>query len=175
MLSRRSFFAVIITAVFALLTGACGFTPVYAEREDGALLPLIYVDAPDTREGQLFTHELLTALYGDREQPQQAEYSLRVILEEEEFPIDIRRDRTVTRFRIRINGDYVLTRVSDGMRLDKGVITNTGGYDRVDSDYATYVSGRALKERGIALLADDFKRYLTGYFALKSTDVTDTP
>lgn len=158
-----------ITAFFSVIVlcflNSCGFTPLYGTHSQHAHMPLISVDAPESRHGQIFTHDLLTHLYGERNQPPQPDYLLSVNLSEEQFPIDIRRDRTVTRFRIRLRGHYVLTRIEDGHMVDKGSIVQTGGYDRVNSDYATYVSGRALKERAAEALAEDFRRYLIGYFS----------
>jgi len=148
----------------ALVLSACGFSPVYSSKEGAgsarARLEGVFVEAPHTREGQVFTRELLALLRGETSQPEDPAYRLEVKITEDELPLHIRRDRIVTRFRMHIDADYILRRMSDQTPIASGALTATGGYDRVDSDYSTHVSRRELKERLMKALAQDCRRRL---------------
>ncbi|MET0155012.1 MAG: hypothetical protein ABW189_02765 [Rickettsiales bacterium] len=152
-----------ILATLLCLVG-CGFSPVYAVKEKGGAhreaLASVDVSAPQTREGQLFARELLTLLGGSAERPIEPLYRAEVTFKEDELPLHIRRDRIVTRYRMHIDGRYVLRRIVDNAIITEGTVSSTGGYDRVDSDYSTYVSRRELRERLVKALAEECRRRL---------------
>ena len=153
-----------VAIMSALSVGACGFSPVYEEKSGDAssreLLRNISVDAPHSRDGQVFQRELLALLRGKIEQPTDPEYRLEVRFKQDEIPLHIRRNRIVTRFRVHMTAEYKLRRVLDNAVIEAGELTRTGGYDRVESDYSTHVSKRELTERLIKALAQDCRRRL---------------
>jgi hypothetical protein len=85
------------------------------------------------------------------------EYLIEANVNKDIFPLAIERDRTVTRYKVAVIVDYSLQEIASGKVISKGKIKNEAEYDRVDSDYATYVSENSTASRAIREAAQDTK------------------
>lgn len=149
---------------------SCGFEPVYrqANFSNSSELSKIKVNASSTVKGVIFKNEL-DKLLNPTSSNDEAKYLLDTSFTKDKIAIAIQQDRTITRFKIIGKLNYKLTDLSNGKLLDEGVLKREAGYDRVDSDYATYVSDEDTTQRLIEELAEDARIRMISFFN-KNTD-----
>ena len=141
----------------ALVLSACGFEPLYGDREQTAAaedqLELVTVPPIADHVGQLVRIELTNRLTPTQPAPT-ALYTLPVTLTESRASLAVRKDASATRANLTINATFELYRISDGFRLTSGNIRSVNSYDVVDSDYATLVAESDTRRRGAKDIAD---------------------
>jgi hypothetical protein len=154
MLSRN------IYLVLIFLLASCGFTPVYKtsgmDVNTGGELAMIKVVSTHDLNGQYFQTRL-EDLLNPKAVSAQEKYQLTVKLTQSEVPIDIQQDRTVTRYKIIVTVAYTLTDIGTNAVVDQASLRREGGYDKVESEYATYVSQEDTVKRVTKELAEDTK------------------
>ena len=153
----------VLSLCVCLMVAACGFTPVYSTQNKKLTtneLAAIRVEPIRSREGAILVNKLEQMLtQGDYSQPQK--YKLTITLSRDRTAIAIERDRTISRFRLVLTAKYTLKDTSTGKVIDSGLLKREGGYDKVESDYATYVSEEDAINRIARELAEDFRIHLT--------------
>lgn len=150
-------------AGLSLLTAACGFTPLYAERGLSPTLSVIEVAVPDTRSGYLLREELDDELARDRSRP--ARYTLTLDVDEDRFARGLRVDDVATRYEVRLIVNYVL---SEGATVvTRGQAVSSVTYDSADQPYAGVAANLDGQERAAAQAAQRIRLELARFFALQ--------
>jgi hypothetical protein len=141
---------------------SCGFTPVYKKTTDSASgvttddMAAIDITIARGLNEQAFQTNLENLL-NPTSKSVPTKYLLEVKLSKSETPLLIEQDRTITRYKISVSAQYKLINITDGKVLSEGTTHRDGGYDKVASDYATYVSSDDTTKRIIRELAADTK------------------
>ncbi|MFN3352268.1 MAG: LPS assembly lipoprotein LptE, partial [Brevundimonas sp.] len=136
-------------ALALFMLGGCGFTPLYAEPELGAL-SRISVSTPDDRLGYRLREQLEDAL--GRNAGAQPTHRLEVAVEQERRPLGRRIDDTAVRYELVVTGDWTLTPSGGGAPLTgREVVTTT--YAAADQPYAAIAAQQDGEERAAAELA----------------------
>lgn len=150
-----------------LVLGACGFEPLYGEKERGieteALLSQITVPPIADRLGQLVRTELTNRL-NPRPAPAPV-YSVSVTLTESSQGLAVRRDASATRANLIINASFALSAISGGEPLVSGEIRSINGYDILTSDFATLAAEKDARRRGARDVADAIVDRLSIYMS----------
>lgn len=163
-------FANMVSRVFLLLSvvlgsSACGFTPLYAQKGDNAAaaakLASVQIKPIKTLIGQEYVTSLEDVLDpsgvgASKEYLFEAEVSKGV------SPLAIERDTTVTRYKVIVTATYRIRQISTDKIIASGTVKAESDYDRVDSDYATYVSENETVSHAIKELAQDTKIRIIG-------------
>ncbi|MCE3233010.1 MAG: hypothetical protein K0R98_1267 [Rickettsiaceae bacterium] len=157
-----SSFKSFVLLVVLLALSSCGFTPVYKQTVDstGAVatdeFAAVEIIAPHNLYGQAFATNL-SDLLNPSSKTVPIKYRLTTEVDKSESGLTIEQDRTTSRYKVTVMVKYTLTDVATGKVIDQGRIRRDGGYDRVESDYATYVSADDTAKRIIKELAADAK------------------
>ena len=149
----------LFSVLSCFLLSACGFTPIYSQKNNSELskkLAAIKVTPIHNLMGQKYVSALEDVL--DPKNTHTAnKYIIDAVLYKYVRPLAIEQDRTVTRYKVVVNVEYTLKDQADGKIISKGRIKGEADYDRVESDYATYVSENDTTDRVIKELAQDTK------------------
>lgn len=156
----------LLIALFTL--AACGFTPVYQKTETGKevqhkLEDVTIAEIKQGRMGQMLRTELTHNLGTDNKSG--APYLLTITMDRKKEEQAIRQDREVTRYILRINGQYRLTDQASGKELAKGTSMMTASYDAVGSDFATYALEQDTERRLVKEMARDIHFRLVRHFS----------
>jgi LPS-assembly lipoprotein len=149
-----------------LLTGACGFTPLYAQRGVAAGLSDVEVRVPQTRTGYLLREELDDALARDRDRP--ARYRLTLTLDEDRYARGLRVDDVASRYELRLAVDYVLTPVGSTQPVTQGRREVTVTYDSADQPYAGVAAQIDSQERAATQAAQLIRLDLARWLATQA-------
>lgn len=145
-------------AVLGLVLAACGFQPLYGEREHGgetlaALADVLIAPIPD-RLGQVVRNHLLDILT-PRGTRVQARYRLTVTLRKAKEGLAFEQDESVTRFDVTIAADYALAEIASGDTVAKGTARAIASYNVVRSDFANIAAERDAELRLARELSDE--------------------
>ena len=134
----------------SLMAAACGFQPLYAERESdpgirAALAEVEVAPIPD-RLGQVVRNDLQDRLtpYGA---PASGAYRLVVSLNATKEGYGFRGDEAVTREAVRLEAPFQLVDQATGEVLLADTVSATASYDVVQSDFATLSAERDAERR----------------------------
>lgn len=164
--ARRAAAALLMLS-FALPLGACGFTPLYAERNDGAVvadLAMLDVRAPDDRLGRALKYDLLDLLSNSGNPPASPTYlvELAPIVYNEDLAIEP--DAEVTRKNLVMVVPFRLVDVSTKKTVLRSTARSRSSYNRVPSEFANIVAAQNAEDRIAKALAADIKLQLSIYF-----------
>lgn len=151
----------------ALMTAACGFTPLYAVQAGGVSnkLASVSVEVPQTRTGYLLREELDDALARASGQP--ALYRLSLDIDEDRYPRGLRVDDVASRYELRLIVDYALTAAGAAAApLTQGRTVVTVTYDSADPPYAGIAAATEGQERAASEAAQRIRLDLARWFAL---------
>lgn len=160
-----SFFR-ISCVVFVLVLGACGFQPLYGQREGGGAtdhMAAVRIGAIEDRAGQLLRNALLEQLQPGG-QPGSPLYSLDVKLTETVQQLALQKDETTSRSSLELRAAYTLKRFDNGATLYEGVSRAATGFNVVSSHFATVNAENDARRRSLRLLSEDIKVQLGTYF-----------
>lgn len=147
-------------AGLTILLSSCGFTPVYKKLDEGSTaaknLATIKVESSHDLLGQFFSSRLSDLLNPDANDVE-PKYLLETTLTKNKIPFAIQQDRTITRYKVSIDVVYKISNIVTGEVIDKGSLRRDGGYDKVDSDYASYISDEDTTKRIAKELAEDVR------------------
>lgn len=142
----------------ALIITSCGFTPVYKTIDENGSnaknLAAVKVESSHDLMGQFYTNKL-SDLLNPASVNVEPKYRVKTELKKNKIPFAIQQDRTITRYKLVLVANYQLIDINNGKVIDEGTLRREGGYDRVDSDYATYISDGDTTKRIIRELAED--------------------
>ena len=140
-----------------LSLSGCGFRPLHKPRgSHGGIADLAFVkiDSISDRSGQLVRNELLE-LFNPHGLSVQQVYRLSVILNEAKEGLAFQKDDSVTRFNLRLLGEFILR----DERVDTAVLTGRSraiaAYNVVQSDYANLIAERDARKRAASNIARD--------------------
>ena len=146
----------IISISAILFIASCGFTPVY-KKQDGKsadILASVAVTSTHDLMGQAFKVKLEDILNPLSKQNNK-KYRIDTILSKSKVPFAIQQDRTVTRYKLSVMVKYKMFDLTANKVIDTGSLRRDGGFDVVESDYATYISEEDTTKRIIKELAED--------------------
>lgn len=161
----------IIISSFVIALAACGFEPVhqnYGGRIIGAERNMAEIKLGDIG-GQKDRAEQLLKTNLDRElnisnSSVQKKYILDVTLTRSTEALGVKKDKEITRYKTTYHAYYVLRDISTSSKVTDGNSRVSGGYDAVNSDFATYAAEKDVDGRIMNELAKDIKLKLTSYF-----------
>lgn len=167
MLWLRNIYMLILMAV-----SGCGFQPLYGEASLSsdvvATLPSIdvHVNANATTDRRLaqFLETELTDLLNPRAEATEKLYRLDIDMTSTKSDLAIQQDATVTSFRLIVKAKYMLSYAPKRTLLKEGSVTNFGGFDQVDSQYATLISQKYGMEQLLKELAKRMQMKLIADF-----------
>ncbi|MDB2415061.1 hypothetical protein N9W34_04740 [Rickettsiales bacterium] len=146
------------------LLSACGFRPLHGDHEaaqkDIELLKSVEIPPISGKIGQDFRRKLSEIINPSRTYSESI-YRLEVNLNKDSIPLAIERNRIVTRYKLIVRANYKLIRIADNKVIDSGELSRDGGYDKVSSDYATYISEEYTTKTVAEALAEDMRLQLT--------------
>lgn len=153
------------------LLAACGYRPLYgtsgltepASATATAELTATEVARISSRSGQMLRNALERRLHIPRQSG--TRYRLTVVYHESKQTLAEQKSGAVTRANLRTQGAYRLTRISDGMLLNKGRSDAVASYNLLDSEFATLAAEKDARTRAIETLADDIRTRLAIYFS----------
>lgn len=163
-------FAVVLISALSLTLGACGFTPLYAERTGVSQdLSNFRVRTGEGRGAYLLRQQLIDRL-GARSDANasDAEYELQVAIREATAGLGVRPDDVYTRYDLEMTARYVVRRVADGAVVHRGVVTGSSSYDAPGGPYSDIVVEARARERAAALVADRIRLELSIHLANSS-------
>lgn len=151
----------------AILLGACGFTPLYADRNDSAVvadLAMLDVHAPDSRLGRGLKYNLLDLLSSSGNPPANPAYlvELAPIVYNEDLAIE--EDAEVTRKNLVMVVPFRLVDTATKKTLLRSTSRSRSSYNRVQSEFANIVAAQNAEDRIARALAADIKLQLSIYF-----------
>ncbi|WP_316975994.1 LPS assembly lipoprotein LptE [Shumkonia mesophila] len=160
----------LLTAVVAAsFLAACGFQPLYGGGKRGptvAELASIRIEPIADRSGQILRNHLLDRLntYG---RPAHPAYVLRINLSDSSSGIAVRKSEFPTRTSLRITAAYALTRVDTGASVFSASSAIEGGYNILNSEFATLAAEQDVRERVLREVALDIEARLAAFFRLQ--------
>lgn len=162
--------------LIALALPACGFTPMYAERADGASiaadLSMLDVEAPENRVGRELKYGLLDILSSSGNPPANPPYRVELAPSLYEEDVAIERDADVTRRNVVLVVPFRLIDTGTGKAVLRSVARSRTSYNRVDSEFANITATRDAQSRAAKAVADDIKLQLGIHFG-QSARVAD--
>lgn len=157
----KQFFLMVVMCV---VIGGCGFSPLYGNKAQGkgTVTELAAIELADIkgRMGQRLKNRL-EDLFNPQHRHTTKGYVLDVVIQVTNTPFGIQLDSRITRYKTVISLNYTLVDKSTGKILSTGVVERQGGYDALNSDYATYISEKDNEKRITKELAEDIKLRLT--------------
>ena len=157
-LFNKSFFspAPLQLCAFALVLSSCGFTPVYQQQNAETTAKFAAIEMPEPKDlvEQVFTRNLSNLLNPENLNAPDL-YKIDIKISRGDIALAIQEDRTVTRFKVIMTVKYILTEKATGNVIQTASIKREGEYDKVASDYATYISEEDTVRRIVKELAQD--------------------
>jgi LPS-assembly lipoprotein len=145
-------------ASLALLLGACGFQPMYANSAHGgpAIGP-VYVAQIDGKAGHVLKTELdrILAVEDNGAPPMQ----LAITLTEQVTSLGLRRDESATRAELRLIAAYVLT-PPDARRPLRGRVSTVVNYDIPTAAFGEITAQDDARERAAETMAERMRAEL---------------
>ena len=147
--------------------GACGFSPLYAERNGGTVtddLMQLDVSAPENELGREIKYSLLDVLSSSGNPPANAPYVVEIapVLYSEDVAIE--RDADVTRKNLALLVPFRLVDTQTKKTLLRSTSRSRSSYNRVTSEYANIIAEDDARARIAKAAANDIKLQLSIYF-----------
>ncbi|MEP2828489.1 hypothetical protein [Parvibaculum sp.] len=163
----KRFAAPLIALALIVPLGACGFSPLYAERNGSTVtsdLMQLDVSAPEDELGREIKYSLLDVLSPTGIPPANALYRVEVapVLYSEDVAIE--RDAEVTRKNLALLVPFRLVNTDTKETLLRSTSRARSSYNRVPSEYANIVAADDARERIAKAAANDIKLQLSIYF-----------
>ena len=154
-----------------LLTGACGFRPLYAPSANGDVvkgLANIQIVTIKDRVGQNLHNQLLDLL-NPTGRPARPDYVLRIKLRESKERLAVRKNAFATRANLRINAQFRLTAVKKGVEDMDTVFTGKSvgisSYNILNSSFATVMAEKNARRLAVRGIAQDIRTRLAVFIA----------
>jgi LPS-assembly lipoprotein len=141
------------------LLGACGFHPLYGEREqaiDEPALATIRVNPIKDRIGQMLEFSLREAL-NPRGVTAEPRYQLAVTLSVSRVDLGIQRDASSTRGRVDVQANIQLFDTRDGKRVYASSTQSTSAFNILDDAYAAQVTEDDARARTVRDISDEIR------------------
>ena len=150
--------------ILALLTimmlAGCGFHPIYkaqaTDSDTAMLLAAVDIDPIPGRQGQIIS-TTLTDLLNPQMISTPSLYHLSLSNKEVTNPIGIEKSGQITRYNVVFTTIYTLKEIKTGKVIDAGTIKTVGGYEAVDSRYATYEGQTYTESNTLKAISEELK------------------
>ncbi len=168
-----------IVALLGLLSlAACGFTPVYSEKNGSATavqLNGIHVASTSDRTTQLVRNHLISQ-FSNTGETQSPLYYLNLNVTESLSSALIRRTTDIQRKNLTVNVNYTLQTADRRSVLTKGRTVAIAPYNLVSTDFGTISNSefanvsaeKDARKKAAISVGDDIARRLAAYFATRS-------
>lgn len=153
--------------LLSLPLGACGFSPLYAERSSGSVtseLAAIDVIAPENTLGRELKYGLLDILSNSGNPPANPAYRVELSPRIYDENVAIEQDAEVTRKNRVLVVPFRLVDTATKQAVLRSTSRSRSSYNRVDSEFANIVSARDAQSRIAKEVAEDIKLQLGIYF-----------
>ncbi len=154
-----------------LVTGACGFRPLYAPSASGDVtrgLAGIQIIPIKDRVGQNLHNQLLDLL-NPAGRPARPDYVLRIKLAESKKSLAVRKSAFATRANLRISAKFRLNAMKNGVEdMDAVFVGSSVGissYNILDSSFATVMAEKNARQLAVRDIAQDIKTRLAVFIA----------
>ena len=167
MLYQNKFFNFLFLSTFSIsicFVNGCGFQPLYGEkgRQNLSILESeIYIEKINGRNGQILRNSLLEQFGSNKNAPKTI--SLKVVLTKSVVPLAFRSDKTVTRFNVIIQADYLLKDKKSDKTLTTGSSSSIASYSVVLSEFANLSASKDAEERALIELSKKISRLVGVY------------
>jgi LPS-assembly lipoprotein len=165
-LNRRPIALTVGFGLLALVLSGCGFRPLYAKTGStaGVSAAMSQIDVIETKTRVAFkVRSRLVELLQPSNGPGKA-YDLRMTINERQEGLAIEQDTSVTRYNFELTGLFVLTDKASGEVLTRGSSRAVAAYNVVDSQFATEIARRDVRDRAAQALGEDIHKQLAIYF-----------
>ena len=159
--------ALLLLLAFAMPLAGCGFTPLYAERNDGAVvadLAGLDVSAPDDRLGRELKYNLLDLLSSSGNPPASPAYLVELAPISYNEDLAIEPDADVTRKNLVMVVPFRLIDTATQKTVLRSTARSRSSYNRVSSEFANIVAAQNAESRIARAIASDIKLQLSIYF-----------
>ena len=146
----------------------CGFRPLYGDHtKNEARLDFLGIEiAPiKDREGHLLRNELVRRLHAGGK-PNAVVYRLLTKLSESKSSLAVKKSAFATRGNLMISSTFWLIRTTDGSTVFSATSQVTVSYNILDSEFASLLSEKNARERGVRELSEDMRTRLGVFFDL---------
>jgi len=153
--SRRA----LLPLLLLLPLGACGFRPLYAEREEASSEPAlatIKVLPIKDRIGQMLEMSLRES-FNPRGIAADPRYTLSVTLAVSRFDLGIQRDASATRGRVDVYATIQLADAQSGKAVYNSRAQSTSSFNILDDAYAAQVAEDDARTRTVRDLSDEIR------------------
>jgi LPS-assembly lipoprotein len=155
-----------------LITGACGFRPLYAPTANGDVirgLANIRIFSIRDRIGQNLHNQLLD-LINPTGPPARPDYVLRIRLSESKESLAVRKSAFATRANLRINAEFKLSAVKNGVEETSkpvffGNSASVSSYNILDNPFATVMAEKNARQLAVRSIAQDLRTRLAVFIA----------
>lgn len=155
--TRRGLLALAALASVALVTGACGFQPLYGGRgasNVSAKLQDVDIGVIPDQYGQKLRNLLIDRFYTDG-WPSQSRYQLLTSLTAVEQKLALQKDATAVRAQLVVNAPYQLVDSSTGKVVLSAVSRSFIGYSVLEQQYAALVTVENAYDRALIEISND--------------------
>jgi LPS-assembly lipoprotein len=149
-------------ALLASALCACGFQPLYGERQGASAtdeLAAVHIDTISDRSGQILYNYLLDGM-NPLGRPSSPDYNLKISLTEDSEGLALRSDETATRVNLTLTATFALIAAAAKDPAFKGVSRVTASYNILNSPYATLISQEDARTRALRDIARDIQNRL---------------
>jgi len=153
------------------LLAACGFQPLYAEREGTSAadqLAAIRIEPMPDRSGQMLYNALRNGL-NPLGRPASPDYLLRVQLQESAEELAFRTDETATRVNLTLTAAFSLFPAAGKEPVLQGVSRTTTAYNVLTSPYATLTSSEDARARALDDIAREIQARLAVFLSRQAS------
>ncbi|MDD9993385.1 MAG: LPS assembly lipoprotein LptE [Rhodospirillales bacterium] len=153
---RRGKTPVLVLALSLVLLAACSVEPLYGSRSSkarGGGVAAIEIAPIKDRVGHVVRNHLIDSLT-PAGQPAHPDYRLTFAIEREKTPLLIQLDDHATRFNLTLRARFALAD-RDGTVVYRDSARATGGYNVVESGFATVAAERDAAEEAARVLSEE--------------------
>lgn len=150
-----------------LIPVACGFQPVHGLKQE-ASLSNIRVEKIPGRSGQI----LKTHIEDEIGEPGEGRYSLQVNYNLQSIPVITELEGVAERYRLVLRAGISLIDNETGQIALRDTLSRQSSYNVSDSDYSTFIAGRAAEEMALRELANDIILRLAAFMATQNEDTS---
>lgn len=137
---------------------------MYGRQADNNLSAGVIIETATDQSGQQFKQNLEDRLNPNGVMPPHPAYKLAVTLTTIASPIGVSRDGTVSRYNVSLDSAYTLTRLKDGVVVNKGNVRHVGSYNNQPNLYfSTYIAERDAVKRGIVELSELYRQRIATF------------
>ena len=159
----------VAAALLLVALAACGFQPLYGQRQGAPVEALrsVQIATIADRQGQLLRNQLLL-LFNPTGAVAEERYQLTVTLATSGNDALLRKDETASRLEVTVTAEFALSSLSDRRIVTRGRAHSVNSFDVVESDFATLSAERDALEASLRQIAHSIQTQLAVHFERRS-------